>query len=168
MNTLKTTTRDDVKRVALELIDKNGNTSTLDVKLQLRKEGYYATQNLISGFMTDIINEVGLDASNNGRYRTISHSNVSAVNTAIDSNDDDNDDTVQTTDYKSGKRYIRRDGVELVSLSQPAPGDWVLSDARGLSESLVFDGRFTRDQVRQAYANINGMLFTDTRSERSK
>lgn len=163
----KTTEKDDVKRVAEQLIEDNGSTTNLDVKMQLRKEGYYATQGIISNFMSELIDDEGWHVTNNGRFRTVGHSDVSAVNVVSSSAgfpgsvlSDDSDD------FKPGKRYVRRDGIELVSLSQPTPGDWIISDANGINHSLVFDGRFTRDQVRQAYSSICGIDFTDTRSRR--
>lgn len=56
---MKTLTRDDVKKVATALIIINAETTTLEVKRTLRKNGFWATQDQVREFMLDITSKDG-------------------------------------------------------------------------------------------------------------
>jgi hypothetical protein len=61
--------RDAVKAVALQLIRANGATTTLEVKNQLRNQGYLAYQEEVSLYMEALAWEEGWEFEFNGRFR---------------------------------------------------------------------------------------------------
>jgi len=65
----KTTTKNDVQVVAQTLIELNGETTTLEVKNELRANDFWATQQIVSTFMQDLKNEGVIDWRHNGDYR---------------------------------------------------------------------------------------------------
>ena len=72
MNNKKQLRKEDVKNVAFLLMDLNGNTTTLEIKDELRDMDYFAKQQDVSNLMIEIFNENDdkLDFDFNGRYRT--------------------------------------------------------------------------------------------------
>lgn len=61
-----------VQHHAEALMNKNGSTTTLDVKTALRQGGYFAEQNVVSDFMTELKAELDWDSSSNGKFNTYS------------------------------------------------------------------------------------------------
>ncbi|TAE47139.1 MAG: hypothetical protein EAZ44_01750 [Cytophagia bacterium] len=61
-----------VSSVAEELIEKNGSTTTLDVKNALRNKNYQATQNEVSGFMSRMAIEESLHTNQNQNFKIYS------------------------------------------------------------------------------------------------
>ena len=59
----------EVKMTAERLMQMNGQTTTLEVKNELRRRGYLAFQRNISQQMATIANESGWDTFYNGRNR---------------------------------------------------------------------------------------------------
>ena len=65
----KTIKREDVKEVLVNLLDTNGTTSALDVKRELRKRGFWATQGNVSQLLSDVYTEIqDVVRTNNGLY----------------------------------------------------------------------------------------------------
>lgn len=65
----KTIKREDVKEVLISLLDANGTTSSLDVKRELRKRGFWATQSNVSQLLSNVYTEVqDVVRTNNGSY----------------------------------------------------------------------------------------------------
>lgn len=54
----KATTKDDVKRVATDLIKMHGHTTSLDVKTELRNRGFWATQDEVALHMSHIYKDL--------------------------------------------------------------------------------------------------------------
>lgn len=59
-----------VKKAAEELFDANGKTTTLEVKEKLRADGFFALQNEVSQFMSEISAEEDWDYQSNGQFNT--------------------------------------------------------------------------------------------------
>lgn len=72
---MKKLTKEAVCEIAETLIQKNGSTTTLDVKNHLRTRGYEAFQNDVSRFMQDLTTEESWNFRNNGRYKVYSFGN---------------------------------------------------------------------------------------------
>ena len=71
---MKNLTNDAVKDTALALLAKNQTTTTLEVKNELRAQGYFATQNQVSAIMFNNYDEFGLEfvpAGNHREYRVV-------------------------------------------------------------------------------------------------
>lgn len=59
-----------VKETAKRLIDENGETTTLDVKQDLRSQGYWAKQADVSDHMMNLGSQGDFEWDDNGQYRT--------------------------------------------------------------------------------------------------
>ena len=70
MNTLKQLTYDDVKKTFLKLLEENGETTSLDVKNELRKKFFHAKQHYISEIIVQVTNSLSITWDYNGTYRT--------------------------------------------------------------------------------------------------
>jgi len=68
-------TKDDIEQIADELIEKNGNTTTLEIRDQLRTNGFFTTQAFVSEAMTELTDEEGLydveDAVTRGKQHRV-------------------------------------------------------------------------------------------------
>jgi hypothetical protein len=61
-----------------------------------------------------------------------------------------------------------RSGKTIVTTKTPGvKGNWKVTD-QNHANPLEFDSTYTRDNVRQAYAKINGIKFKDTRTKKVK
>ena len=61
-----------VQQYAEALINKNGNTTNLEVKNAMRADNYWVNQSQIRDFMRELSNELGWEVSSNGMYNTYS------------------------------------------------------------------------------------------------
>lgn len=64
----KTVTVEDIKEALVELLDKNGTTTSNNVKYLLRDKGFWALQDTVSQTLKDVYSEIGCDRSWNGKY----------------------------------------------------------------------------------------------------
>ena len=175
-----------IKQVVLDIINKQGYTTNLDTKQELRKQNYFVTQSIVRDFMDEIIdNEPDLldieNVSNNGlMYRkftlntVINLQNLSNVNGTLN--------LLQNPNYKiinnqnnilSNKTNIiyshtRRDGKIINSIDYPKINDWEVISVDNKNPILYFDGQYTRDEIRNAYACIFNYPIKNTRSRRIK
>lgn len=69
-NKLKVLNNETVRIVAVELMEQNGTTSTLNVKKVLRAMGFWAIQTDISARMKEICEQEEWHFTCNGTYRT--------------------------------------------------------------------------------------------------
>ena len=67
-------TKDDVHAVAVRLMQQHGTTTTLDVKNDLRSQGFYAEQANIARFMAQLSREQRWTWESAGKHRIYSHS----------------------------------------------------------------------------------------------
>ena len=66
---MQTLTKKIVQDVGTHLIESNGSTTTLDVKQELRNQGYWAVQHEISTFMSQLADDGVFEYTDNGTYR---------------------------------------------------------------------------------------------------
>ena len=169
----KSITLSSVKYAALLLIEANEQVTTLEVKGVLRNLGYFATQGGVSQLMEQAADELPLEFTTNGQFRTYTLPTPADV---VTSNDDDDladpstatvTNTVSNSPRNSAIAYTRRDGRGIVgSFSEltASDEDWVVSSS-GQADAY-FNGSLSRDDVRQAYAKSVGVHFHNTRSTR--
>ena len=69
MSQYKTLEKADIEAVFDELIDKNGQTTSLEVKEELRSQGFWATQAVVGVELRNIADAKGCDWDFNGTYR---------------------------------------------------------------------------------------------------
>jgi len=76
---MKNLTDQAVIDVAKDLISKNGSTTTLDIKNELRDQGYFATQNQVSTMMFNNFQSAGLEFSIAGGHREYVETSITTV-----------------------------------------------------------------------------------------
>ncbi len=144
-------TKQDVLAVAADLINKNGSTTTLEVKSVLRKNGFTARQTEVSNFMDELakIDDEFAIVSDNGTYRT-----YGAVPSAL-----------QPAFASASSTATQATSVSTTPLNAAVKGCWEVNAADNKSNVVMyFDSNMARDAVRQAYAKATGIKFVDTRS----
>lgn len=183
----------DVQDVCNKLTANGATTTNLDIKKELRKVGFWATQEGLSDFMALNHAFLGLDWTFNGQYRSY------FVATQPTSNDDDDDNStissgglgnigtnfVATNDPKSSTNpkvktgsnlvtvnYTKRNGDNISSVQVLAPRAkyWMVTTTfiNGVRNLAYFSRSHSRDDVRRAMANHSKVHFHNTRSKTVK
>lgn len=149
-------TKQDVLAVAADLINKNGSTTTLEVKSVLRKNGFIARQTEVSNFMDELakVDDEFAIVSDNGTYRT--YGAVTTTSTLQPITSVSNNTTASSTATQATNG----------SLNAAVKGCWEVNAANhtGVTTVMYFPSRMTRDAVRQAFTTATGVKFVDTRS----
>lgn len=146
---MKTISLNDVIVVAADLMVKNGQTTTLEVKNELRNNGFKAFQVEVSQLMDTAKSSENWDVNDNGIHRTYSVVLTKASTPA----------TTTAPVVKAAKPTR----AAFLGTS----GDWEVNSVTD-SQVLYFGSHLTRDEVRRAYAKAVGVLFVDTRSRKVK
>jgi hypothetical protein len=149
-------TKQDVFNVARDLMLKNGQTTTLEIKEEIWKQGFYLTQRidrdgnlgiseLCSELFDEYQNQYNLSFTENGQYRTYTYSQTSTV-------------APQTQ-------------VSTL-VSQPAGHtnvlfDWEVSDRTGTNPSDVVQAR-SRDHARWIFEKNTKTNKSDCRAKQLK
>lgn len=158
-----------VKLAALLLIEINESTTTLDVKNLLRDQNVQANQDQVSALMEQAADELPLEFTTNGVYRTYTlpepQQVVSSNNTPATPQQMATPSSNVNVCYqmKNGKRIGgTRDSNFLDE------GDWIVthSDSTTDQDTIYFSQSFTRDEVRQAYSKVTGINFWNVRARK--
>lgn len=162
------------------LIEKNGSTSTKEVKDFLRSNGYWCKQNDISEVMgkmpQSILSPIELKRENNGRYNVWtkqSDAAVIGVNQAVDFITDTSSTStpLATVSKNDDIRILSNDisDISVASIDLLYPEDsWVVFDKDFTKKIMVYDSNESRDSVRSHYSKDTGTAFHDVRSRRIK
>jgi len=91
MGTKKQLTTKDVKNVAVLLMKMNGNTTTLEVKTELRENNYFATQEDVSEAMMELSEDLSWYFHDNGTFRTyfLTNADLEVFLSELDEDEDD-------------------------------------------------------------------------------
>lgn len=175
----KTLTQSAVEEAAAGLIKTNGSTTNLDIKQILRNKGYWATQQLISDTMQEVLDDTNdFYAANNGQFNTYHLHNT----------DDDDDDmslgssatgtsflppmTSQLSSQRPKKVVTRQPKGSFIPPNPIDPmdtvaGDWEVTSVSD-STKLCYESSLTREQARFSYHKKVGVKYHDTRSTKIK
>jgi hypothetical protein len=166
----------DVEQVFAELLAKNGQVTSLEVKEELRTRGFWATQAIVGPLVQDIANQLGVPFTNNGRFNTYTQPTASA--TVTDDDEDEEDDTGSAPSPMASSpqlppapvkvRTPPADPADREPILNPASGDWEVHDVHnGPSASLAFQAKLTESQAKYAYTlKVTNVLYTDVRAKR--
>lgn len=155
---MKSLTTNDVQLSADKLIAENKTTTNLDIKIDLRSQGFHATQEAVAKFMNELVYDNKYEFDFNGKYRTYykqdQNSNRSLSDMLKQQNKSTNDGI--SPKFPNGIQYYQnRKGETIIALEfhETNPGDYKVWSTL-VQEVLYFSGEFTRDKVRQAYSSI--------------
>ena len=163
----------DVEQIFTELLAKNGQVTSLEVKEELRTRGFWATQAIVGPAVQDIANQLGVPFTNNGRFNTYTQPIASTSVTDYEDEEDDTGSTltVSISQLPSTPVKVRTppaDPADREPILNPASGDWTVHDVHsGPSASLAFKAKLTESQAKYAYTlKVTTVLYTDVRAKR--
>ena len=170
MSALKPLNLTCVKLASLLLIEANESTTSLDVKNHLRSIGYKANQTELAKLLLQASSELPLTNKSNGTFNTYSLPTPDAVvDDVVDDVEDDDtlSNIVKSPNKLQFKAYTKRSGKRVVGReTRIETDDWVVHSVNGSYDKLFFNTTYSRDEVRQAFANLNGVDFQSTRASR--
>lgn len=142
---MKNLTSDIVLSAALDLIQKNGKTTTLEVKNHLRVQSFWAKQQDVSRMMADLAEAHGWESVSNGVYNVYSISQSTPA-------------SVQTSSIIGGQKTQRIASIIADVFSVP------LSDIKPLSKlSLLTSSDDVEDAIAQLEDELEGAGFVGVR-----
>lgn len=159
---MKTLTKDDIKFVAIELLQSDMTVTNLDVKYDLRKRGYFATQNAIAKIMDELSLEGIFGYIYNGTYRSYFIKNlnsplITSTNTVKKiSKLIRGSKTSTQIDLNSGiRQYTNRSGKIIIGYTSNVNHKYkVFSSDKSNTDILYFDGGHSRDEMRYAFKKL--------------
>ncbi len=172
-------TDDAVKDVAKELVTKNGKTTTLEIKNELRKKGYHAIQDDVSAIMDSVYMYIGMQFTVAGGHREYTYSNNTTSTTSNSSSNLGGLAVstlgVKTTGYNSPgvaksalpkkAKYSYKDAVKKL-VKDAVKNDWCVKAAKGHHDDIYYAGDVPNYAVRYAYYKETGVLYKNTRARR--
>lgn len=132
---------------AANLMAVNGTATTLEVKNELRNQGFEARQSEVSQFMSDLADEEKWNVNNGGSYRVYAPGTVSSKVAS-----------------KTSTPTVK---VPATELSSPIKGCWEVNSVTS-SNVKYYDVTGSRSAVRWAFAKTSGSNFADTRARKIK
>jgi len=160
---MKTFNDADIQAVVEQLTENGATTTNLDIKRELRNQGFWATQDLVSQWMMANYSSLSLDFTDGNGFRTYFEADDSAsgIGLQIGVSSGPTDDGVTVC-------YTKQNGETVESTDDPETGDWkVVAITDPLNDTRTFayfDAGYTRDEVRQAMANHESVHFHQTRT----
>jgi len=161
---MKTFTITDVELVASDLIATNGSTTTLDVKNELRNQGFFAEQAEVSAALA----QLDFSFTHNGSFRIYTAKNLAPIK-------------IQTPLYGTVKKtknvfrsisfvqlpdlsyvYTKRNGTIITTVSL-AEANYIASSHDGSTDSIFFRSGHSRNDMRLVFCKITGAKYKDSR-----
>lgn len=154
----KTLTRDDIQDVFEELLATNGHTTSMEVKEELRKKGYWATQQVVGPALQELAAENEIDFSFNGRYREYQMNMVGSSGTLLPT-------PGPIPAPKPPKVVLTPDDRE--PLDEAIDGDWEVTDVKSPGTAFYFHGKMSEGQAKYCYLlKVPGTAYVDVRAKR--
>jgi hypothetical protein len=167
---MKTLDKSDVLDIAADLIQKNGSTTSLEVKTELRNLDFFATQQQVSDFLNELYLDDELEyTQNNNGYRDYHYpviSNSTFMQSFSSSQASSSQTSTPIVNVVSGS-YVKRDGKVIQSNTIGNIGDYRVWNIIN-TDVQYYPSTFTRSEVRAAHAKITGVHFYNTRIKRVK
>jgi len=163
----KTLDREDVREAFLRLLDQKGTITSLDVKQDLRDQGFWAAQADVANHLYWICDEEQKPFTFNGTYRTYYNDpNMmpgSRSNPLMNDPDDeeDDDDSLGTLVSQNLQKPLRKSPL---TPDEVKTGDWEVSWYGSAVE--YFDGQMRRGKAKSLYHSIYGNPFIQLRAIR--
>lgn len=162
MSQYQTMDRSDIEEVFNELIDENGETTSNDVKKELRNRGFWATQAIVGPALREIADEQGNDWDFNGVYRTYTAPGTNMSPTPA--NPFAGLVPANAVSSSTPKKRNPASPQDREPIDTPVSGDWECSDLG--SNPVFFKGTLTPTQARYAYSLSEGTPYVNVRSIR--
>lgn len=178
MGNYKKLTGKAVMDVATSLIIKNGETTTLDVKKELRSQGYYAEQLEVSDIMDNNYKNYLMDFSNRSNHRVYTLIGVQTATTkttfssagglSISSVLGTQTPTVSTSVKPKVKTKFSYKTINPIDKKDVKKGDWKVIDCYDTRNEMYFSGTIPKYTVRYKYYKETGVNYVDVRARKVK
>lgn len=183
---MKTLTKQAVAAAAALLLEANKETTTLDIKNQLRSLGYWATQAEVSRLMEEVYNYSMTDATpiefeDNGTHRTYRYMSTNIIDSVFVEVDTDSEPVPQADTTRNRGQFtpsLPNIRVKHPDLKQMDPDDMKTSfsenevvayTTKDVNKPLIlFDAGTSREHARVMFHRITGVAYDDARSCRLK
>jgi hypothetical protein len=154
MSQYKTLDKADIEAVFDKLIDENGQTTSLEVKEELRNQGFWATQAVVGVELRTIADAKGCDWDFNGTYRTYYEPGTQNMSPT----------PVQTTTVVPTAPKLPIPDDLRSALDTPSKDDWeAVAPGNG---TMYFSGQLRPGQAKSLYVENTGADFLDVRVTR--
>jgi len=159
---LKTLDRSEIKDVFNELLEENSQTTSKEVKEELRNRGFWATQAIVGVALQEISDEQDIVWDFNGVYRTYYNKQGTQMSpTPALVGAQPNLVSVSTPRAKRTPASPQ----DREPIDTPNIGDWECNNLNG-TPILYFKSILTAPQARYAYALQTGVDYVNVRSRK--
>jgi hypothetical protein len=150
--------RADVESVMNDLLNKNGQTTSLEVKEELRNRGFWATQAVVGTTLQEIAEDNDVPFDFNGVYRTYYQPGTQMSPTPA---------TAPATSVAPAAPPVRQpvNPQDRDPLATAEVGAWQCTTADG-SNPLYFKSTLSAEQARYSYHLVTGEAYVNVRSKR--
>lgn len=152
-------TKRDIEDAFEYLLKRDSQTTSLDVKKELRSRGFWATQNEVGIALRDIADANGIDWDYNGVFRTYRQADTMSP-TQLGSQ------SVANVNASPAAKTPPVNSADRNPIDNPSLGDWVAYDANDPSHRLYFKGKLTATQARYAFSLQTGIDYITVRNRR--
>jgi len=155
------TMKDKVFDTAMDLIDFNDETTTLEIKNTMRANGEWIKQSEVSQYMEELYNDGHFDFYNKDGHR------VYFVNNDDDKNDDEFEDECDCNcDCNTNKTPARiktheDDDYYIIYDGEEEDGDW---EVYYMGDIIYVDGNVTRSKARVIGSHVFDVDYDDVRA----
>jgi hypothetical protein len=153
--------RSDIEDVFNELLDENDQTTSLEVKEELRSRGFWATQAIVGVALREIADENGIDWDFNGTYRTYYKAGTQNMSPTPSFGG-----VLVSAPTVPAKKRVPITAQDREPIDTPDTGDWEVTSTADPSTVMYFKGALTPGQARYAFHLETGVAYVDIRSKR--
>jgi hypothetical protein len=150
MSTYKTLEKTDIESVFEDLLDKNSQTTSLEVKEELRNKGFWATQAVVGTELRKIADEKECDWNFNGTYRIYYEPGTLMSPTSV-----------QTVTVTSSPPKLPIPNDLRDPITNPVKDDWEVSCIG--QDVMYFSGKLRAGQAKSLYVQSTEADFLDVR-----
>lgn len=159
MSQYKTLEKADIEIAFNDLLVKNGQTTSLEVREELRKQGFWSTQHVVGTSLRDIADARGCDWDFNNTYRTYKQGTQMSPTPAPVQQNLFSVPKAKRTPASSADR-------EPIDVIDARTGDWECTNLLSGDSVMYFKSTLTAPQARYAYALHSGVDYVNVRSVR--
>ena len=149
MSQYKNLEQADIEAAFEDLLVKNDQVTSLEVKQQLRNKGFWATQSVVGASLRDIANAKGCDYDFDGTFRTYYTPDI-PINP-----DPDPDPVGISLPISSPSR---------APVTNPVKNDWKATYPNG--NTIYFNGKLRAGQAKSLFVKETGAYFLNVRVTR--
>lgn len=163
---MKTFTLEDAREAFEEVFEREGEVTSLDVKNELRKRGFWATQSEVGTAVRDVAEELEYDWHFNGVYRKYYKVDIATPSSLLGGAMKNGVAFGHVSHTPPTKKRVPADPADRTPIMNPTSGDWIAFDVNDPNGPRYFKGKLTATQARYAFTLVENCDYADVRSRR--